>query len=107
MVLAAVLPLLQKLMPKAGPLKTPPCSALPIAFLTTPRKYGLLSPLLTTSSELHVCLDDFLKLKGINLLDIESALAALSLTPDIRELAQKPHEPRAAFLHCAELHRKF
>lgn len=83
MVLAAVLPLLQNFAPKAGLLKTPPRSTLPVAFPTTPRKYGPLSPLPTTSSELHVCLDDFLKLKGINLLDIESALAALSLTPDI------------------------
>ncbi|KAJ7880688.1 hypothetical protein B0H13DRAFT_2345482 [Mycena leptocephala] len=83
MVLAAVLPLLQNLAPKADPLKTPPRSILPVAFPTTPRKYGLLSPIPTTSSELHVCLDDFLKLKGINLLEIESALAALSLTPDI------------------------
>jgi hypothetical protein len=26
---------------------------------------------------------------------------------DIRDLAQKPHEPQAAFLHCAKPHRKF
>ncbi|KAJ7856212.1 hypothetical protein B0H14DRAFT_2352800 [Mycena olivaceomarginata] len=77
-------PLLQNLAPKGDPLKTPPRSTLPVAFPTTPKKLtGPLSPIPTASSELHVCLDDFLKLKGINLLEAESALAALSLTPDI------------------------
>jgi hypothetical protein len=38
MVLAAVLPLLQNFAPKAGLLKTPPRSTLPVAFPTTPQE---------------------------------------------------------------------
>ncbi|KAJ7903003.1 hypothetical protein B0H13DRAFT_2233971 [Mycena leptocephala] len=84
MMLAAMLPLLQNLAPKSDPLKTPPRVPLPAAFPTTPKKpIAPLSPIPTMSSELHVCLDDLRKLKGINLLEAESALAALSLTPDI------------------------
>ncbi|KAJ7484964.1 hypothetical protein B0H11DRAFT_2414016 [Mycena galericulata] len=85
--LAAMLPLLQNLAPKTDPLKTPPRSTLPVAFPATPKKpiatVAPFSPIPTTSSELHACLDDFLRAKGINLLEAESALAALSLTPDI------------------------
>ncbi|KAJ7822410.1 hypothetical protein B0H14DRAFT_3470812 [Mycena olivaceomarginata] len=63
---------------------------LPAAFPPAPRKIDPLSPIPSTSSELHVCLDDFLKLKSINLLEAESALAALSLTPEI--IGQVPVE---------------
>ncbi|KAJ6481124.1 hypothetical protein C8R45DRAFT_831641 [Mycena sanguinolenta] len=90
MVLAAVLPLLQNLALRGDPLKTPPRSDLPAAFPPAPRKINPLSPIPSTSSELHVCLDDFLKLKSINLLEAESALAALSLTPEI--IGQVPVE---------------
>ncbi|KAJ7778022.1 hypothetical protein DFH07DRAFT_766239 [Mycena maculata] len=82
--LAAMIPFLHNLAPKTDPLKTPPRTALPVAFPTTPKKPTVsLSPIPTRSSELHACLDDFLRLKGINLLEAESALAQLSLTPDI------------------------
>jgi hypothetical protein len=39
--------------------------------------------------------------------ELGSSHARQAVVAHIRELAQKPHEPRAAFLHCAEPHGKF
>ncbi|KAJ6601564.1 hypothetical protein B0H10DRAFT_1823908, partial [Mycena sp. CBHHK59/15] len=79
--LTALLPILQTLSLQN---KTPPRTTLPRAFPTTPRKpTSPVSPIPTPSSELHSCLESFFKAKGINLLEAESALAAVGLTPDI------------------------
>ncbi|KAJ7106874.1 hypothetical protein C8R43DRAFT_1140426 [Mycena crocata] len=61
---------------------TPPRTASSV-LPTTPRKAQPLSPIPTTSSELHSCLNDFLKAKSIDILACESALANLELTPAI------------------------
>ncbi|KAJ6473089.1 hypothetical protein C8R45DRAFT_835651 [Mycena sanguinolenta] len=80
-IVTALMPLLQGLAPQN---KTPPRTVLPRAFPTTPRKpTSPISPIPTESSELHSCLEAFLKAKNINLLDAESALAAVGLTPDV------------------------
>ncbi|KAJ7677222.1 hypothetical protein B0H17DRAFT_867710, partial [Mycena rosella] len=84
--LAAMLPLLHNMTPRTSdPLKTPPRTALPVVFPATPTKKPMvpLSPIPPPSSELHACLDDFFKLKGINLLETESVFASLELTPEI------------------------
>ena len=43
------------------------------------------------TSELHACLADFARVKGINLLTSENALAELDLTPDIIPLVPVAH----------------
>jgi hypothetical protein len=79
--LTALLPILQTLAPQN---KTPPRTTLPRAFPTTPRKpTSPVSPIPTPSSELHSCLESFFKTKGIDLLEAESALAAVGLSPGI------------------------
>ncbi|KAJ7088713.1 hypothetical protein C8R44DRAFT_649479, partial [Mycena epipterygia] len=62
---------------------TPPRT--PLANLpATPQKPAPpMFPIPTTSSELHTCLTDFLKVKAIDILSCESSLATLELTPAI------------------------
>ena len=80
-IVTALMPLLQTLAPQN---KTPPRTVLPRAFPTTPRKpTSPISPIPTQFSELHTCLESFLKAKQIDLTGAEAGLAAVGLTPDI------------------------
>ncbi|KAJ7635761.1 hypothetical protein DFH06DRAFT_1302968 [Mycena polygramma] len=88
LLLAAMLPLitnLQKPVASDQPPVTPPRRTTSVTTPPgTPRKsVPQMSPVAEPGAELHVCLADFLKHKQIDLLDIEPALAALDLTPDI------------------------
>jgi len=67
-----------------GSLSTPHPPVTPArSHVPEPSVSVVFSPMPTPSSELHVCLADFLRLKNIDLTASESALAALDLTPDI------------------------
>lgn len=85
--MAAILPLLTSHL-------APPAVVAPVSSAfnvptppTTPSRKGAivapLSPTPDTGLELHACLGDFLRSKGIDLTGTEAALMELELTPDI------------------------
>jgi hypothetical protein len=84
--MAAFLPLLtshltsnaQPLAATSSHIATPPSTPSRTNSIVTP-----LSPAPDVDMELHACLGDFLKSKGINLLASQDALKELELTPDI------------------------
>src|ERR1700691_6245479 len=86
LLMAAILPLLMNHLPS----NPQPLTATSLHITTPPstpsRTNRTATPLLTAPNvdmELHVCLGDFLKSKGINLLALQDALKELELTPDI------------------------
>jgi len=75
--MAAMIPLISNLVPKSSNVPKSP---------TTPvhaRETLPTSPIPSMTSELHTCLTDFMRIKGIDLVANEAALAVLDLTPDI------------------------
>ena len=77
LLMAAMIPLISNLVPKSSNVPKSP---------TTPvhaRETLPISPIPGMTSELHSCLTDFVRIKGIDLVANEAALAVLDLTPDI------------------------
>lgn len=89
LLLAAMLPIINNLAPKAHTSAadlpaTPPRAPIQPTMPATPTKpLAPLSPVPNTASELHACLADLLKVKGIDLVGAEAVFANLDLTPDI------------------------
>ena len=86
LLMAAILPLLMHQLPS----NPQPPAAASLGITTPPsipsRTNRAVTPLLPAPNvdmELHACLGDFLKSKGINLLASQDALKELELTPDI------------------------
>jgi hypothetical protein len=83
--MAAILPLITgHLTSTTAPLHTPSTQLL--APSTPPRTIKIATPLSPTPDvdmELHSCIGDFLRSKGIDLIASEPALMELELTPDI------------------------
>ena len=80
--MVAVLPLItSQLANKSFPLPTPPVTPPKLAVAVNPPTP--LSPELNQELELHACIGDFLKVKGIDLSASEDALMELELMPDI------------------------
>lgn len=83
MLMVAMIPLLSHLAPQpsvASATVTPTCPL----YITAPPS----SPIPNMTSELHACLADFARVKGIDLLASENALAEPDFTPDIITLVQ-------------------
>jgi len=58
-------------------------AALPVTPVKPARPVVIFSPIPTMSAELHACLADFERVKGIDLYEIESSLAFLEITPEV------------------------
>ena len=86
LLMAAILLLLMNHLPS----NPQPLAAASLCITTPPstpsrtnRAVTPLSPAPNINTELHACLGDFLKSKGVNLLALQDALKELELTPDI------------------------
>ncbi|TFK80000.1 hypothetical protein K466DRAFT_504633 [Polyporus arcularius HHB13444] len=90
LVMAALLPLITNQLTAAAQGAVPLAAAQPaVSAPSTPRRRQAQPPAVPVSpspavgTELHTCIGDFLKAKGIDVSDAEPALADLELTPDI------------------------
>lgn len=78
LILATMLPLLTSYLANAQPMPTAPKTPVRAKPAINP-----LSPAPDVGTELHACMGDFLRSKGINILASEPVLMELELTPDI------------------------
>ena len=76
--MAAMIPLISNLVPRSNNVPDAPTTPVRVR-----QEVSMISPIPSTTSELHTCLTDFARIKGIDLLANEAALLELDLTPDI------------------------
>ena len=86
MLMAAMIPLLSHLTPQPSVTNAPVTPTCPPQITAPPSL-----PIPSITSELHTCLADFARVKGINLLTSENVLAELDLTPNIIPLVPVAH----------------